>query len=60
MENGALAGLSGGYVEELLRAGSPSIRKMAEKTRNNFDMGVDETLSCALAGFISLVTANQT
>eukprot|EP00171_Calliarthron_tuberculosum_P003448 IDg3448t1 len=52
MHKVTLVGLSGGYVDDLLRAGPTSFRKYANKTREKFDIGQDETLPCSFSGFI--------
>eukprot|EP00171_Calliarthron_tuberculosum_P022145 IDg22145t1 len=49
--NGDLHGLSGGYVDDLLRAGTPSFREHMQITREKFDMGPDEAPPCAFSGF---------
>eukprot|EP00171_Calliarthron_tuberculosum_P022143 IDg22143t1 len=47
-----LIGLSGGYVDDLLRAGTPAFRKLSQQTHKKFDMGADESPPCAFSGFL--------
>lgn len=51
MINGLLTGLSGGYVEDFLRAGNSEFRQVAKKTRQRFDRADDETPPCTFTGF---------
>lgn len=51
MANGLLTGLSGGYVDDLLRAGTPEFKRHAAQTNDRFEMGPDETLPCTFSGF---------
>ncbi len=47
----ALVGLSGGYVDGMLQAGSPAIRTLSRKTHERFQMGEDEKIPCTFSGF---------
>lgn len=47
-----LKGLSGCYVDDILRAGDPSFAKHAKKTRTRFEMADDEPLPCTFTGFV--------
>eukprot|EP00171_Calliarthron_tuberculosum_P023641 IDg23641t1 len=49
--NGLLIGLSGGYVDDLLRAGSPEFDSISAKTHAKFEMGDNESLPCTFSGF---------
>ena len=51
MSNGLLIGLSGGYVDDLLRTGSPEFCQLAKKTNESFQMGEDEHVPCTFSGF---------
>lgn len=48
---GVLAGLSGAYVDDLLRAGNAYFRTIAHKTNQKFDMAGDEQLPADFSGF---------
>eukprot|EP00737_Agarophyton_chilense_P000247 gb/GEZJ01000282.1/.p1 GENE.gb/GEZJ01000282.1/~~gb/GEZJ01000282.1/.p1 ORF type:complete len:768 (+),score=79.54 gb/GEZJ01000282.1/:1785-4088(+) len=51
MCNGILRGLSGGYVDDLIRVGDISFKELAKKTHERFDMDTDKTLPCSFTGF---------
>lgn len=51
VSEGLLVGLSGGYVDDMLRAGSPDFRERLKKTNERFDVGEDEKLPCYFSGF---------
>lgn len=51
MSDGLLTGLSGGYVDDLLRAGIPEFREYASLTNRRFEMDADEELPCTFSGF---------
>ena len=51
MSNGLVMCISGGYVDALLRTGSPGFRQLATKTKERFQMGEDEHTPCTLSGF---------
>ena len=51
MSDHLLLGLSGAYVDDLLRASPPSFRAISEKTRERFQLGEDEELPVTLSGF---------
>ena len=48
---GLCMGLTGGFVDALLRAGSPGFRQMAKKTNERFQMGEDEHIPCTFSCF---------
>ena len=50
-EDGKLVGISGSYVDDLLRAGKKSFRDECRKTYEAFDMGEEEDLPCDFTGF---------
>ena len=58
MSNGLLIGLIGGYVYDLLRAGSHGFRNLAKKTNERFQMSEDEQITCTFSGF-SLAGGND-
>ena len=49
--DGELVGISGSYVDDLLRAGDDKFRKECRKTHEKFDMGEEEQLPCSFTGF---------
>ena len=49
--NGRLRGLSGGYVDDVIRAGDAHFQKVALKTREKFEMAEDKKLPCTFTGF---------
>eukprot|EP00171_Calliarthron_tuberculosum_P008157 IDg8157t1 len=51
LADGKLIGLSGGFVEDLLRAGTPAFRKPSEQTNEKFNMAAEDSPPCALSGF---------
>ena len=51
ISNCLLMGLSGGYVDDLLRACSPVTHQLPMKTNERFQMGEDEYIPCTLSGF---------
>lgn len=51
MTDGVLTGLSGGYVDDLLRAGTSKFRELAQRTNQRFEMGEDEHIPCTFSGF---------
>ena len=51
MSNGHLMGLSGRYVDDLLRAGSLGFRQLAKKANELIQMGEDEHIPCTISGF---------
>ena len=51
MSHGLLMGLSGGYVDDLLRAGSLGFRNLAKKTNERFLVGEDEHIPRTFSGF---------
>ncbi len=46
MVDGLLVGLSGGYVDDLLRTGSSDFRELSKKTNQRFQIGEEEELPC--------------
>lgn len=53
-----MKGLCGGYVEDILQACDSSFRTNCDKSRENFDMPEDQSLSWASTGF-SLSTGSE-
>lgn len=51
MRDGLLSGLSGGYVDDLIRTGTPIFREHSSATNTRFDMGDDEHVPCTFSGF---------
>lgn len=51
MMNNVLCGLSGGYVDDLIRTGNQDFKKLSRKTKEVFDMAEDELLPCNFTGF---------
>ena len=46
MTNGLLKGISGGYVDDLIRTGDSSFKQLCSKTERSFDMAEDQGLPC--------------
>lgn len=51
MVEGMLKGLSGTYVDDMMRAGDQKFRKLARVTSEKFEMAEDETPPCTFTGF---------
>lgn len=51
MTNGLLKGISGGYVDDLIRTGDSSFKKLCSMTKRKFDMAEDKGLPCTFTGF---------
>lgn len=51
MTNGLLKGLSGTYVDDMLRSGERGFRDLAKSTSKKFDMAEDEKPPCTFTGF---------
>lgn len=51
MENNVLAGLSGTYVDDMLRAGNSKFQKIAAQTKAKFEMDEDKYLPTEFTGF---------
>lgn len=51
MADGMLQGISGGYVDDLLRTGSAEFRHLSRKTHERFEMDDDENLPVTFSGF---------
>ncbi|CAN8072966.1 unnamed protein product [Agarophyton chilense] len=51
MKDGLLKGISGGYVDDLLRAGDNGFKKLCIRTNERFDMGEEQSLPCSFTGF---------
>ena len=49
--NGKLEGLAGGYVDDLIRTGTPRFKNLSLKTNEMFDMAADQELPCIFTGF---------
>ena len=45
--NGVLKGLSGGYVNDLIRAGNQDFKDVSKKTNDRFEMAEDQKLPCS-------------
>lgn len=52
LEGLSLVGLSGGYVDDLLRTESEDFPVLSQKTYERFQMGEDETILCTFSGFL--------
>ena len=51
IKEGILRGLSGGYVDDLIRAGDEYFKKVSQKTNEKFDMAENEKIPCTFTGF---------
>ena len=51
IKNNKLSGLSGTYVDDLLRAGNADFKKLSEQTGKHFDMKEPTSLPCEFSGF---------
>jgi len=51
MANGLLDGLSGCYVDDMIRSGQPAFQEAAKVTSNSFEMAEDEFPPCTFTGF---------
>ena len=60
MTNGLLKVISGGSVDNLIRTGDLSFKKLCSKTKRKFDMAEDQGLSCTFTGFSISRTLNNT
>ena len=49
--NGLLKGMSGSYVDDLMRAGDDDFKELAKKTASRFEMAKDEEPPCEFTGF---------
>ena len=58
MEKGLLKGLSGEYVDDLIRAGDKHFKHLSQKTNARFEMSEDQTLLCSFTGFSLLENEN--
>lgn len=50
--NGILQGLSGSYVDDLLRCGDDNFRKLSQRTNERFDMAEESILPTEFTGFV--------
>ena len=50
-QDDSLIGISGSYVDDLLRAGTPEFHSACRKTHEVFDMGDEEYIPCPFTGF---------
>ena len=50
-ENGLLKRLSGGYVDDIIRAGDKHFKHLSQKTNARFEMSEDQTLPCLCTAF---------
>ena len=60
MTNALLKGMSGGYVDDLIRTGDSSLKQLYSKTRRTFEMAEDQRLPCTFAGFSITRTLDNT
>ena len=51
MADSLLAGLSGCYMDDMIRCGRPDFEEVAQKTSKAFEMADDEHPSCTFTGF---------
>ena len=51
VSDGTLFGLSGSYVDDMIRCGTQEFRRHCLSTNNRFDMADDEILPCTFTGF---------
>lgn len=51
MEDGLLQGLSGGYVNDLIRARDALFKKLSKKATEKFEITEDQSLPCMFTGF---------
>lgn len=51
MTDGLLVGLSGGYVDDLLRKGTAEFRTISKRTNQPFQMSKEEEILCNFSGF---------
>ena len=58
--NGLLKGISGGYVDDLIRTGDSSFKQLCSKTKRKFDMAEDQGLPCTFTGFSISRTVDNT
>lgn len=50
-DKGKLIGLSGTYVDDIMRVGNDQFRKLSKKTNDMFEMAEDEEIPCRFTGF---------
>lgn len=51
MKDGLLKGLSGGFVDDVIREGDTSSSKLSKKTNEKFEMTDDQSSPCVFTGF---------
>ena len=51
ISNGILRGLSGSYVDDIIRTGDDKFRKISRKTGEKFEMAEEEEIPCTFTGF---------
>ena len=51
MKDNVLQGLSGWYVDELIRTGNTTFKELARETNRKFEMADDQDLPCVFTGF---------
>ncbi len=52
INNGKLKGLSGSYIDDIIRTGDEEFKQMSNKTNRKFEMAADEELPSEFTGFI--------
>lgn len=52
MADGLLVGLSGSYVNDVMRAGNDSFKELCKPTHEKFEMTPDKELPCMYSGFV--------
>lgn len=57
--NNKISGLSGTYVDDLLRAGDDRFKELSQRTKNLFDMKPPSSLPCDFSGFHLLRNENS-
>lgn len=50
-KEGEVTGLSGAYVDDMIRAGSEDYHKLSYKTNERFEMAEEKSLPCTFTGF---------
>lgn len=51
MVDGIIAGLSGSYIDDIIRCGTQEFRKHCFSTNYKFEMASDEAIPCTVTGF---------
>lgn len=58
MCDGVCKGLSGSYVEDLLRTGEQDFRRVSKETNTRFEMAEDRMLPSEFCGFVIVIDNN--